>query len=124
MRSKEHEPTEPRGDLIIGRGLFNEDMSKVILVMAMICMCISEAFVIRGLWFNPNPSLSYTKRFVIPLEVFLPCLLGFAMYLGIKRMSKVGQISLPEAANMKVILGMLLMVTYLAISHLVEIAFG
>lgn len=123
MLTKEQEPTEPWGDLIIGNSLLYGKLSMVFFVAAALIMFFVEAIAIHELWFKPNPSLSYTKRSIIPLYVFLPCFLGFALRVGIARFSKVGQISLPAAANLELSLSSLLVITYIAILLLTEIAF-
>jgi hypothetical protein len=123
MLTKEQEPTEPWGELIEPWGPVSRNMQHVGWVGALLFMSISEALVIHGLWFNSKRFFSNEKRFVVPLYVFLPCLMGFATRIGIGKMSRTGQISLPAAASLKVGLGILLMITYMTILELAGIAF-
>lgn len=118
MLTKEQEPTEPWGDLVEGSGLLHGKLSRVLFVLALLFMCFAEALIIHGLWFNQNLSVPFEKRFMLPYYVLLPCLLGYAMRFWIGKKSKIGQISLPAAANLKMSLGVLLMVTYIAIVEL------
>jgi hypothetical protein len=124
MLTKEQEPTEPWGELIEPWGPVSRNMQRHgFWVGALIFMCISEALVIHGLWFNSRRSFSNEKLFFVPLYVLLPCLMGFATRVGIGKGSKTGQISLPAAASLNIGLGVLLMITYMAILELAGIAF-
>ncbi|MGD0547361.1 MAG: hypothetical protein ABR991_05975 [Terracidiphilus sp.] len=126
MLTKEQEPTEPWGEPIkpLAVGPISKHLFEVIWIGTLLFMCVSEALVIHGLWFNPKQHFSTEKLFEIPIYVFFPILIGFSMRYGIGKMSKIGQISLFAAANLKIVLGMLLMITYMAILDLAGISFG
>ncbi|MGD0786880.1 MAG: hypothetical protein ABR898_02770 [Terracidiphilus sp.] len=124
MLPKELEPTEPWGELIEPWGPVSRNMQRhVFWVGALLFMCISEALVIHGLWFTPKRRFSTERLFFVPLFVLLPCLMGFATQIGIAKMSRTGQISLPAAASLKLGLGVLLMIAYMTILELAGIAF-
>ncbi len=120
MLTKEQEPTEPWGDMVTGQGMINEKFSIGFFVLALIAMFLSEADVIQGLWSVANPALTYAERFLIPLYVLMPYLMGLTMRIVIGKMSRIGQISLPAAANLKMSLGILLMISYISIHDLAE----
>ncbi|MGA2351521.1 MAG: hypothetical protein ABSF70_13880 [Terracidiphilus sp.] len=126
MLTKEQEPTEPWGEPIepLALGPISRYLPEVMWVVALASMCISEAFVIHGLWFNPKLHFSTEKLFFLPLYVLFPCLLGFAMRVGIRKMSNVGQISLAATTTLKTSLGFLLIFSYWAMLYMAEIAFG
>jgi len=124
MLTKEQEPTEPWGertDTLVPRNLIG---SPFFFVFALLFMCISEGLVVHGLWFSANPHFSVLKRLKLPLVVMMPGLMGFVLFGYVAKMSKVGQVSLSAAAQLKFSLGMMLMIVYLAILDLAEIAFG
>jgi hypothetical protein len=123
MLTKEQEPSEPSGiptkheTSVFGAG------STALFVLVLLLLFVSETLVIHGLWFNPTPSLSYAKRFIIPLYVLFPGFLGLGLLREIGRMSKAGQISLIAAGKFRISLGLVLMMSYMSILDLANIAF-
>jgi hypothetical protein len=123
MLAKEQEPLGPWGEVTEPLEPIRRSMSTAVLAATFFLMCISEARVIHGLWFSPQPSLTTPELFLIPLSVFLPALIGVVLRVQITALSKKGQISLPAAAQLIPALSILLMVTYIAVMTLADYAF-
>jgi len=123
MLTKEEEPKEPWGKPTDSSASFSLILSTILFVFALILMCICEAEVTHGLWFNSNLHLSILKRFNITLGVLIPGLMGVAIRLAVNRQSKTGETSLRAASTLNSFLGSLLVFTYIAISNLVNVAF-
>ena len=123
MLANEQEPTESCGEPTETSASFNRIGSAILFVLALILMCICEAEVINGLWFGAAFHMSTAKRLLTPLSILLPGFFSFVIRLVVKKQSKDGEISLRAASILNNLLGALVVFTYIAISHLVDVAF-
>jgi hypothetical protein len=100
-----------------------QEVGYINYLIAFLMMCICLAEVIHGLWFVGGAPLGTFKRILIPCLVFVPGFLGFAMGFQIKMLSKGAKIGPNAAASLSLSLGTLLVIAYIAITKLAEIAF-
>jgi uncharacterized membrane protein YkvI len=115
MQTKEQEHTEDQ--IPIYRWI-----NAILFVLAILLMCSAEAKLIRILWFDSRPFSDVLLKYMGPAYVSLPLLLAFAMRFKIRKMTTSKHITV-RAANMLVLfLGLLMMITYIALSQLTDIA--
>ena len=107
----------------------SEKLSTVILALSLVAMCFAEFAVIHRLWFGTKQMTDgldsslfvELDRFFVPFMVFCPALLSVLMRFSVTNMAKVDQIRAKAAAMLKLNLGILTMVTYIAISELAKL---
>lgn len=95
-------------------------ISNIFFVMAAVFMCLAEMQGIRSLWLRHAMASDSLAKFSIPFVIFVPGFLGLAMRVTIGKMEKEGKISLPAAPKLEFSLGILMMITYVAILELAE----
>ncbi|HEY2469808.1 MAG TPA: hypothetical protein VGI45_18455 [Terracidiphilus sp.] len=96
--------------------------SKPLFIASLVCLCLDEAFAIRGLWFRSQPA-HHLRGFDLPFLVWTPALGAFLLMLSIRRMIRRGQLSPSLAAGLSSGIALLLLVAYLLMTRLAQIAF-
>lgn len=107
-------PTSSRGRFALTTPLF---------VASLACLCLDEVFAIRGLWFRSQPALHRLRGFDLPFLVWTPALGAFVLMQSIRRMARRGQISASLADSLSSGIGLLLLIAYLLMTRLAQIAF-
>src|ERR1700726_3213310 len=97
--------------------------STPLFVASLACLCLDEAFAIRGLWFRSQPVHHVLRGFDLPFLVWTPALGAFLLMFNIRRMARRGQISPALAASLSSSVGLLLLMAYLLMTRLAQIAF-
>jgi len=98
------------------------DLSNVVFIASLLCMCLAEAFIIRGLWFSPTTP-PHHHRFDLPLLVWTPALGEFFLLQTLRKHMKEGCVSPAIAAKLSTELACLLLVAYLLIARFAQITF-
>ena len=98
-------------------------LSTQLFLASLICLCLDEAFTIRGLWFRSQPAHHVLRGFDLPFLVWTPALGASLLMLSVRRMTRRGQISPALAANLNSGVALLLLVAYLLMTRLAQIAF-
>jgi hypothetical protein len=86
-------------------------------------MILSEAVVIRGLWFRPGLHDYGLKLFSVPFEIAVPFVLGSAFRMTEKKRIATGAMNRVGTIQIDLFFGSFLMTTYLCISTLANLAF-
>jgi hypothetical protein len=94
-----------------------------LFVFAVLCMFIVEAFAIHGLWFRDYPPTHHLRGFDLPFLVWIPAAAAFVLLAGIRRMVRNRQLSPVLASNLSSGVGLLLLIAYLLMTRLAQIAF-
>ncbi len=102
----------------------NASFSTPLFVSSLLCLCLSEAFMIRGLWFRPQPPVHRLRGFDLPFLAWIPGLAAFMLKLAIRSRLRSGEITPSMAGYLDSGLSILVLVTYLLITRLAEIAFA
>lgn len=107
-------PVTPKGRFVFLTPLF---------VSSLICLCLDEAFAIRGLWFRPHPPRHVLRGFELPFLVWMPALAAFLLMFHIRRMTRRGKLSPVLGTNLNSGVALLLLTAYLLMTRLAQIAF-
>lgn len=94
-----------------------------LFVGAVLCMCVAEAFTIHGVWFRSQPSTHGHHGFDLPFLVWIPALAAFILLAGIRRMVRNQQLSPSLGSSLSSGIGLLLLIAYLLMTRLAQIAF-
>lgn len=97
--------------------------STLLFLASLICLCIDEAFAIRGLWHRSQPGYHALRGFDLPFLVWTLALGAFLLMLNIRRMTRRGEISPSTAASLDSGIALLLLVAHLLMTRLAQIAF-
>lgn len=97
--------------------------STPLFLASLVCLCLDEAFAIHGLWFRSHPADHALRGFDLPFLVWTPAVGGFLLMLNLRRMARRGQISPSLAASLTLSVGLLLLIAYLLMTRLAQIAF-
>lgn len=92
------------------------DLSNTLFVASMLCMALSEAFIIRGLWFNPTSTYHRHRGFDLPFLVWIPCCLAFLFLYAIRKRMREGHITPTVAASLSSGIALVLLLAYLLIT--------
>ena len=87
------------------------------------CLCLDEAFAIRGLWFRSQPAHHALQGFDLPFLVWTPALGALILMMSIRRMTRRGQINPSLAGSLSSGVALLSLVTYLLMTRLSQIGF-
>lgn len=98
-------------------------LSRPLAIASLACLCLDEAFAIRGLWFSPQPMHHHQRGFDLPFLVWIPALVGFVLIRAIRRMAQRGQIKISVAENISSGVSLLLLCAYLLMTRLAQIVF-
>ena len=99
------------------------DLSTTLFVASLLCMCLAEAFMIRGLWFHTAPAFHRMRGFDLPFLVWIPAFGAFFFLLLIRKQTRDGRISPTVASSLSTGSTLLLLVAYLLITRCAQIAF-
>lgn len=99
------------------------DLSATAFVASLLCMFLAEAFMIRSLWFNPDPGFHRIRGFDLPFLVWIPAFGAFLFLLLIRKQMRQGRINPALATSLSTGLALLLLAAYLLITRFAEIAF-
>jgi hypothetical protein len=99
------------------------DVSNILFLASLVCVCLTEAFIIRGLWFRPVPPSHTLRGFDLPFLVWIPAMGALSLKQGIRKLFKKGEVSPALAVSLTSGLSILLLMTYLLITRLAQIAF-
>lgn len=99
------------------------DLSNALFVGSLLCMGLAEAFIIRGLWFRSTPSFHRVHGFDLPFLVWIPAVGALLLMREIRKLCRNGEISAALASSLSSGLGILLLMAYLLLSRLAQIAF-
>ncbi|WP_348264472.1 hypothetical protein P8935_08045 [Telmatobacter sp. DSM 110680] len=99
------------------------DLSTTLFVATLCCICLAEAFMIRGLWFRPSPVFHRLRGFDLPFLVWIPAIGAFSFLQFIRRHTREGRISPALASNVSTCLALLILFAYLLITRFAQIAF-
>jgi hypothetical protein len=97
--------------------------SRPLFIASLICLCLSEAFAIRGLWFRAQPAHHVLRGFDLPFLVWTPAFGTLVLMLGIRRMTQRGQINPALAAILSSGICLLLLIASLLMTRMAQIAF-
>lgn len=97
--------------------------STPLFVASLVCLCLDEAFAIRGLYFRTQPAHHALHGFDLPFLVWTPALGALVLMLSIRRMTRRGQISPSFAASLSSGVALVLLIAYLLMTRLAQIAF-
>ena len=97
------------------------DLSNTLYIAALICMCLAESFMIRGVLLRS--ALSLHRRVDLPLLAWIPALGGFLLLQNVRRQMKEGRLNPVFARNLSSGLALLLLLVYLLITRFAQIAF-
>lgn len=97
--------------------------STPLFVASLVCLCLDEAFAIRGLWFRSQPAHHALRGFDFPILVWTPALCAAVILLRIRRLTRRGQLSPSLAASLSSGVALLLLIAYLLLTRLAQIAF-
>lgn len=97
--------------------------SAPLFLASLVCLGLDEAFAIRGLWFRSQPAHHVLRGFDFPFLVWIPALGALVIMLSIRRMMRRGQISPSLAASLSSGVALLVLVAYLLMTRLAQIAF-
>ena len=98
--------------------------STALFISALLCLCLSEAFMIRGLWFRPRPPVHRLRGFDLPFLAWIPGLGAFMLKLAVRSRRRKGEIRPSFARYLDSGVSILVLMTYLLITRLAEIAFA
>jgi hypothetical protein len=107
-------PSSPRGRFALTGPLF---------ISSLLCMGLAEAFTIHGLWFRNHPSAHPNRGLDILFMAWIPAFAAFLLLAGIRRLARNHQLSPSLASALSSGIGILLLITYLLISRLAQLAF-
>lgn len=99
------------------------DLSITFFVASLFCMCLTELFVIRGLWFRRSSTPHAHGGFDLPFLVWIPGGIAFFFLLVIRRRMREGLITPGVATTLSSGLAFLLLLAYLLIARFAQIAF-
>jgi hypothetical protein len=99
------------------------DLSTTLFIASLLCMFLAEAFMIRGLWFNPAPVLHRIRGFDLPFLVWIPAFGAFLFLQIIRKQTREGRINPALATSLNTGLALLLLAAYLLITRFAQIAF-
>jgi hypothetical protein len=100
-------------------------MSNALLAGTFLLMCLCEAYMIRGLWFRLATSHHHGMRGSdLPFLIWIPCIAGIVLRFAIGNRQKKGEISASAAVIFNNMIGGLLLVSYLLMARLAEVAFN
>lgn len=97
--------------------------STPLFIASLVCLGLDEAFAIRGLWFRSHPAHHVLRGFDLPFLVWTPAFGALLLILSIGRMTRRGQISPSLAADLRSGVALLLLIAYLLMTRLAQIAF-
>lgn len=112
----------PTLDSVKHRSAF--DMSNALFVSSFLLMCLCEAYIIRGLWFRQGVAHHIVRGTDLPLLIWIPCIAGIALRFAIGRRMKKGEISAFAAVVFNNGIGAVLLLAYLLMARLAEVAFN
>lgn len=95
-----------------------EKLSTVHFALTAILMCFAEFHVIHGYWFGPKQMTDGLDGFFVPIRVSCLAFLSIAIRFSLTNMAKAGQINSKSATMLKLNLGTLMVVAYIAILQL------
>lgn len=99
------------------------DLSTTLFIASLLCMCLAEAYMIRGLWFHPSPMLHRLRGFDLPFLIWIPAVGAFGFLQLIRKQTRDGRINPALASNFSTGLALLLLAAYLLITRFAQIAF-
>ena len=101
----------------------NRKVATFSLVVATLMMFLAEVAVIRAMWFRPVLHDYGYKRYTDPFLILGPLVLAFAFRIGQKKWIASGGMSSSASSRIGLFLGSFLMVTYICILEVAELAF-
>jgi hypothetical protein len=107
-------PASPRSRFVLTVPLF---------VGALLCMFLAEAFTIHGLWFRTHPSTHPNRGLDVLFLAWIPAFAACLLLVGIRRLVRSHQLSASLASTLSSGIGLLLLIAYLLISRLAQLAF-
>jgi hypothetical protein len=99
------------------------DLSNTLFTASMLCMAITEAFIIRGLWYSSVYQLPRHRGFDLPFLVWIPCCAAFLFLQVVRRYTRDGHITPRIATTLSFGITLLLLLAYLLITRFAQIAF-
>ena len=115
----------PAEDSIVERNEGDNRLTaKIFLVVIVVQVILCEANVIRGLWFKEAPHDYGWNRYTLPVFIAVPVFFLSLFRLQAKRWVAQGKIASDLAARFSSIFGVALMIVYLCILQLAELAFS
>jgi len=100
-------------------------MSNALLAGAFLLMCLCEAYMIRGLWFRLPDSHHHGMRGSdLPFLIWIPSIAGIVLRFAIEKRLKKDEIGALCAVAINNIVGGLLLVSYLLMARLAQVAFN
>jgi len=99
------------------------DLSNLLFIASLLCMCLAEAFIIRGVWFVGASAIRPHHRIDLPLLVWTPALGEFMLLRTLRRHTKDGELSPALAVKLSSGLGCLMLIAYLLITRFAQITF-
>ena len=99
------------------------DLSNTLFVASLLCMCLAEAFMIRGLWRRPLIPAHTHRRFDLPFLVWVPIFGEFLLLQNIRKQVKAKHFEPAQAARVSSWLALILLLAYLLITRFTLIAF-
>ncbi len=100
------------------------DMSNALFVSAFLLMCLCEAYIIRALWFRQGAGHHGGRGTDLPFLIWVPCIAGIALRFAIGNRTKKGEISAFAGSVFNNGIGAVLLLAYLLMARLAEVAFN
>lgn len=97
--------------------------STPLFVGSVVCLCLAEAFAIRGLWFRAHAASRPIHGFDLPILMWTPAVGAFILLQSIRRIMRKGLVSPPLAAGLSTGVALVLLIAYLLMTRLAQIAF-
>jgi hypothetical protein len=94
-----------------------------LFVSSLLCMLVTEAFTIHGLWFRSHPPSHPNRGLDILLFAWIPAFAAFLLLAGLRRLVRNRQLSAALASTLSSGIGLLLLIAYFLISRLAQHAF-
>jgi hypothetical protein len=86
-------------------------------------LCFLEVDVIGGMWFKHAASYDTYTKFSVPIFLLLPYVLALAAAFAVRKLSRKGQIQRTAAGRIQYTIGVLVLVSYVAMQELARVAF-
>lgn len=99
------------------------DLSTTIFIASLLCLFLTEAFMVRGLWFHPTPVFHRIRGFDLPFLVWIPAFGAFLVLQLIRKLTKEGRINPALATSLSTGLTLPLLAAYLLITRFAQITF-
>jgi hypothetical protein len=100
------------------------DMSNALFVSSFLLMCLCEAYMIHSPWFRNGAGHHGTRGSDLPFLIWVSCIAGVVLRFAIGNRKKRGEIDAFSAVIFNNSIGAVLLLAYLLMARLAEVAFS